>query len=263
MKKRVISAIVISFIAIPLIYFGGIPFYIFALILSLLAFKELLDLIIKDNYWVRLVSYICFLFLIGTSITKNNFNDIIDFNVLALVLLIHTCLALIEHKSKNFDIEKCFYLVGITLIITLTFNSLIILRNISLNYFIYILLIPIVTDTFAHSTGILFGKHKINEISPNKSWEGCLGGTFFGTLIGVLFYLIVINQDINIFLLMFITTMLSIIGQLGDLFFSLIKRHYKIKDFSKLIPGHGGILDRFDSVIFVALAFIFIINCLI
>ena len=119
------------------------------------------------------------------------------------------------------------------------------------------------TDTFAHSTGTLFGKNKINEISPNKSWEGCLGGAFFGTLISVLFYLIIVNQDVNLFLLIFITIFLSIIGQLGDLFFSLIKRHYQIKDFSNIMPGHGGILDRLDSVIFIALAFIFFINFLI
>ena len=118
------------------------------------------------------------------------------------------------------------------------------------------------TDTFAHSIGTLFGKHKINEISPKNSGEGCLGGAFFGTLISVLFYLIVINQDINIFLLVFITLFLSIIGQLGDLFFSQIKRQYGIKDFSNLMPGHGGVLDRLDSIIFVTLAFIYFINFL-
>ena len=69
----------------------------------------------------------------------------------------------------------------------------IILRNMSLYYFIYIFLITIMNDTFAHSVGTLFGKHKINEISPNKSWEGCLGGAFFGVLISVLFYLIFIT----------------------------------------------------------------------
>lgn len=261
MKKRIISAIIALIITLPLIYIGGIPFYLLALVVSLIAFKEILDLIIKDDYWVRLVSYICFLFLVGSSIVQNDISAILDFKVLGLVLLIFGVLFLIKHKN-NFHFEKLFCLIGVTLFLGVGFSSLIIIRNMSLMYFIYFLLITTMTDTFAHSTGTLFGKHKINEISPNKSWEGCLGGAFFGTLISALFYLIVINQSINIFLLIFLTLFLSIIGQIGDLFFSLIKRQNNIKDFSNLMPGHGGVLDRLDSAIFVALALIYFINFL-
>lgn len=261
MKKRVISAVIALLISLPLVYIGGVPFYILAIIISLLAFKEMLDLITND-YWIRLVSYINFLFLIGNSIIQKNFSSILDFKVLGIILLIYGLLLLFNHKNKKFNVEKCFYLIGITLFLGTAFATLIILRNMSLYYFIYVFLITIMNDTFAHSIGTLFGKHKINEISPNKSWEGCLGGAFFGVLISVLFYLIFINSDIDIFLLIFITLFLSILGQLGDLFFSQIKRSYKIKDFSNIMPGHGGMLDRFDSVIFVALAIIYFINFL-
>ncbi len=261
MKKRIVSAIVALLIVIPLIFIGGIPFYVLSLLVGLLAFKEILDLIIKDDYWLRVISFICFLFLIGTSITQNSFNNILDFKVLGIVLIISGCLALIKHKS-NFNVEKCFYIIGIMIFLSVAFSSLIILRNMSINYFIYVLLIAIMNDTFAHLTGTLFGKNKINEISPNKTFEGCLGGLFFGTLVSVLFYLIVINQDVDLLLLIFITMFLSIVGQLGDLFFSLIKRYYKIKDFSNIMPGHGGILDRLDSIIFIALTFIYFINYL-
>ena len=71
-----------------------------------------------------------------------------------------------------------------------------------------------------------------------------------------------INQTDSIYLLIGVTLFLSIIGQIGDLFFSSVKRHYKIKDFSNLIPGHGGILDRLDSIIFVVLAFVLFIEIL-
>ena len=261
MKKGIISAIIALIITLPLIYFGGIPFYLLALVVSLIAYKEILDLIIKDDYWIRLVSYICFLFLVGSSIVQNDITAVLDFKVVGIVLLIFGILFLFKHKS-NFKVDKCFYLIGVTLFLGVGFSTLIIIRNMSLMYFIYFLLITTMTDTFAHSTGTLFGKHKINEISPNKSWEGCLGGAFFGTLISVLFYLIVINQSINVFLLVFITLFLSIIGQIGDLFFSLIKRQNNIKDFSNLMPGHGGVLDRLDSALFVALALIYFINFL-
>ena len=261
MKTRIISAIVALIIAVPLVYLGGMPFYFLAIIIALLAFKEILDLLVK-NYWSRLICYISYLFLLGTSINENTFDKIIDFKVLGIVLLLYGFLVLINHKSKDFNIEKCFYLIGASILLSIAFATLIILRNMSLYYFIYLFLITIMTDTFAQSTGILFGKHKINEISPNKTWEGCLGGAFFGVLISTLFYLFFINQEINLLLLIFVTTFLSIIGQLGDLFFSQIKRYYKIKDFSNVMPGHGGILDRFDSIIFVALAFIYFINFL-
>ncbi len=260
MKKRLISAIIALIICLPLIYIGGIPFYFLSFILALLAFKELLDLI-DDDYWVRLISYICFLFLLGSCITKTSLDNLFDFKIFSIVLLIYGCLFLIKHHS-DFKVEKCFYLLGITVFLSSAFSSLIILRNMSIYYFIYVFLIATMTDTFAHSIGSMFGKTKINEISPNKTWEGCLGGTFFGTLISVLFYLLFINQEIDIFSLIFLTIFLSIIGQLGDLFFSLIKRQYQIKDFSNIMPGHGGILDRFDSVIFIALAITYFINFL-
>ena len=261
MKKRIISAIIALIIAVPLVYKGGAPFYFLAVIIALLAFKEILDLLVK-NYWNRLVCYISYLFLLGTSINETSLDKILDFKVLGIILLIYGCLLLINHKNKDFNTEKCFYIIGATILLDLSFATLIIIRNMSLLYFVYLFLITIMTDTFAQSTGMLFGKHKINEISPNKTWEGCLGGAFFGVLISTLFYLFFINQDINIFLLIFITLILSIIGQLGDLFFSQVKRNHKIKDFSNIMPGHGGMLDRFDSIIFVSLAIIYFINFL-
>ena len=119
------------------------------------------------------------------------------------------------------------------------------------------------TDSFAYFTGSFIGKHKLCEkISPKKTWEGAIGGSVVGTIISTFFYLFVINSSANLFLVFGITLLLTIIGQIGDLFFSSIKRHYKIKDFSNLIPGHGGVLDRFDSIIFVVLTFILFMNIL-
>ena len=262
MNKKVISAIILLIICIPIIYIGGLPFYIFGLLVALLGFKEILNLFIKDKWSVEITSYICFLALIGTNLLQNNFGNILNNQLIGIIFLVFFTIMLFNYRDKKYNINQCFTTLGITLFLGIAFSVMIIVRNMSLNYFIYLFLITITTDIFAYFVGSLFGKHKINEISPNKSWEGALGGTLFGSLISSIFYLFMINQDINIFLLLGITLFLTIIGQLGDLFFSYIKRHFNIKDFSNLIPGHGGILDRLDSFIFVMLAFTYFVTYL-
>ena len=115
------------------------------------------------------------------------------------------------------------------------------------------------TDTFALLGGKFFGKNKLLErISPNKTIEGALIGTIVATSISSVFYLFIINPGINVGIIILISFVLSIIGQIGDLVFSAIKREFEIKDYSNLIPGHGGMLDRFDSIAFVSLFYIVI-----
>ncbi len=124
-------------------------------------------------------------------------------------------------------------------------------------------LITCITDIFALVTGSLVGKTPLSKkFSPHKTIEGLIGGTVMGTILATMFYLEAIPTELTITNIVIITMTLSLIGQLGDLVFSSVKRYYNKKDFSNLIPGHGGILDRFDSIIFVALAsslFLFII----
>lgn len=111
------------------------------------------------------------------------------------------------------------------------------------------------TDVFAYLIGKYMGKHKFSKISPNKSIEGCIGGVI-GAIIITLIYTCIINNcfglNINYIYISLIAIILSIIGQFGDFAASSIKRHVGIKDFSNLLPGHGGMLDRIDSLIFIA-----------
>jgi phosphatidate cytidylyltransferase len=109
--------------------------------------------------------------------------------------------------------------------------------------------------------GTMIGKHKlIPSVSPKKSVEGSVCGLGLGTFISVLFFKNVIGIPVNIFVLILMTLFLSVIGQLGDLLFSKIKRENNIKDFSNIMPGHGGILDRLDSLALVLLAFAIIVK---
>jgi len=117
------------------------------------------------------------------------------------------------------------------------------------------------TDTYAYLVGRWVGSIKLLEdLSPNKTLEGMIGGTLAGVFVSTVFYHTVVNPELPIYVVVFITTFLSILGQLGDLFFSAIKRYYGKKDFSNIMPGHGGILDRFDSIIFVVLGFMLFIS---
>lgn len=110
------------------------------------------------------------------------------------------------------------------------------------------------SDIFAYLIGRKIGKHKFTKISPNKTIEGCMAGIISAIALGLI-YTFALNKiaslNINYFTIAFIVGILSIIGQIGDLAESSIKRYCEIKDFSNIMPGHGGLLDRFDSVIFI------------
>ena len=113
------------------------------------------------------------------------------------------------------------------------------------------------SDTCAYCVGCLFGKHKAFPVlSPKKSVEGCVGG-IVGTALIAGFYAFCINRfmenmQVSVFAFVIIGICASIVSQIGDLAASALKRKYEIKDYGKLIPGHGGIIDRFDSIIFTA-----------
>jgi phosphatidate cytidylyltransferase len=113
-----------------------------------------------------------------------------------------------------------------------------------------------VNDTFAYLTGSLIGKHRLYErISPKKSWEGSIGGLFFSLLIAALFAHY--SNYISVDRALIIAILVVVFGSLGDLIESMLKRQAGVKDSGNLIPGHGGILDRFDATFF-AVPFVFV-----
>lgn len=130
----------------------------------------------------------------------------------------------------------------------------------------YVMICGWVTDIFAYLAGKIFNKnkHKFSKISPNKSIEGCIAGAI-GAMIASLIYTIVCNTyfftNISYIYIILISLVLSVVGQIGDFSASSIKRYNGIKDFSTLIPGHGGMLDRIDSILFIApVAYILLSN---
>ncbi len=164
-------------------------------------------------------------------------------------------------KSLNF--KDVFIVYGMTLLITFSLTTIIDLRTIGGRYSnFYILLalcIPWMSDTGAYFIGVNFGKTKLcPDLSPNKTLEGAFGGLIFCVLTNLLVSLVFKvfflpkNIEVNYLYVAVLALLGALISIVGDLFFSMIKRCYRVKDFGNVVPGHGGVLDRFDSVILVA-----------
>ena len=264
MKTRIISAIVALAIFIPIFIMGGIIFKIAVGILTLLGFKEFVD--IKETKkvlpnFIKIMSYFLVLMIVFGIEMDDNFKILIDFRLLTGLCLCAFLPVVLYHEREKYSINDAYYIVTSVLFLGISMAFLILYRDMNLNVLIFLFLITIMTDSYAYFTGYLIGRHKLLEvISPKKTFEGLVGGTIVGVFISVVFYLTAINANVSLVNLVLITTFLSLVGQFGDLFFSAIKRYYGKKDFSNIMPGHGGVLDRLDSIIFVMLAYSFFIT---
>lgn len=266
MKVRLISAIVLLLIVIPIYLQGGIVFTGAIILVAMLALKDFID--IKETrkklpIFIKLLAYILsVLIMLSTELSVDN-KLVIDFRIITGLCLTMLLPLVLYHKREIYSInDACYMFTGVLFLgIALSFFNTYYAMN--PNLLIYLLLITVVTDSYALFTGMLIGKTKLlEEISPKKTWEGFIGGSLVGTFVSVMFYITVINPNVAMSTIVIITLFLTIIGQLGDLFFSAIKRYFNKKDFSNLIPGHGGVLDRLDSIIFVMLAFSMFITLL-
>ena len=254
MKQRVITAVVALIIFIPIILLGGYWIDVAAICLAIVGLSEMFmmrkriivspdfvisclgitTLVLPDGFFANLPSYLSrfdifaitvALLLLVTVTTKNKTNiDDIGINTLAMVYIGNGFHSLVAVRGAQNGLE----LLG------------------------YILVVIWATDIGAYSFGRKIGKHKLwPAISPNKTWEGSIAGTLCA-LVGAAVYLYFFPVGYTHTVWMILATLIfSIFGQLGDLVESAYKRYYGVKDSGKVLPGHGGILDRFDSLLFV------------
>ena len=176
---------------------------------------------------------------------------------LFLYTLLLFCEAMASHKQVRLEqMGGAFFL---TMFIPFFLSSLVRLRQ--MNHWEFLILLPFVvaflSDVFALFAGMLFGKHKLApQLSPKKTVEGAVGGlvgaTVSAAVAGLVFQVFFHLEGVQYPALLVYGAVGSLVSQLGDLSFSYIKREFGIKDFGNILPGHGGVLDRFDSVIFCA-----------
>ena len=174
------------------------------------------------------------------------------------VMYLFTLTVFMKGKITFAEVGELFL---VTVYIIAALNAIIYVRDFADGgKYLYILIFAgaWMTDIFAYFSGMLFGKHKlIPEVSPQKTIEGSIGGTLFCIISFIVFGIIVdgfFSMNANFVFLAISGLAVSILAQIGDLIMSVIKRQYGVKDYGKIFPGHGGVLDRFDSILATSLA---------
>lgn len=269
MKIRLISAGVALLIFIPVVIFSGTVVLPIAIaIVSVLALFEMLRCcgVHKQGLFV-LPYYIAALAIPTVFYLTVRFSWDLPLAEMMLLLmfffLIWAYPAAIFSKGKLSVTDAATASIG-SMYVLAGLNSILYIRQIMAPSGVYIFVLVFlgawITDSAAYFCGRAFGKHKlIPDVSPKKTVEGSIGGILFCMLFFGLYGFLVENtisggeMDANYVALLVSAFFISIVSQIGDLAMSLLKRHYQIKDFGKIMPGHGGVIDRFDSVFAVAI----------
>ena len=255
-KNRIISAVFGIPLIIAILVFGNIYVVDFAFaILAAIALHEFLKCFegkVKPVIWI---GYFAAAFIAGMHLLPHI--DTLDFvGMFFLLMIILLFIEVLKSKMKTNIVDISVTFFGICYIVFfLMFLPLI--RGFENGQYLiwFVFAAAWGTDIFAYVVGMTLGKHKFSVISPKKSLEGCIGGVLGSILLTLLFtygFNTFANLELSYLAMTGIAIVLSMIGQIGDFAASSIKRYVGIKDFSNLIPGHGGMLDRFDSVILIA-----------
>lgn len=259
MKDRVVGAGILLFLLISSLLINKLAFAVVILIGSILGYRELMNIKYgkKENNFeiVRFIGYVSLILIVF-----NNYLYKIDYQMLFVIPILGLTIPIVLYNnSKRYNINDALFILGVVMFMGISFNNIIYLNNLDMYKCIFIFIIAFATDTYAYIGGMLIGKHNFTSISPKKTMEGSVIGIIMGIFIGSIYYYAFIG-GISTSIIILMCLLLTILSEVGDLVFSSIKRYFNVKDYSNIIPGHGGILDRFDSVIFVSLGLLVLIN---
>ena len=253
-KTRLLSGILLVIIALATIITGGDVLFATLLMISFIGMTEIYKVLEISGTLLGIAGYVAavayyFLLRLGRA-------DLITMLAIAFLILVMVIYVFSYPKYRSEQIMLAFFgLFYVAFMLSYVYQIRMLPQGAFLVWLVF--LCSWGCDTCAYCVGMLIGKHKMApKLSPKKSIEGAVGGVLGAALLGAL-YAFAINRlasgaDANVLQYAIICAAGAIISQVGDLAASAIKRNHEIKDYGNLIPGHGGILDRFDSVIFTA-----------
>ena len=253
LQKRTVFAILALLVFIPILVVGGLLLQIIMGILAMVAVHELfrmkgLEIMTPEGLLTLFATYVL-------TIPLENYLPFlpVDGNVVAYSVMIFIMLGTTVF-SKDYTIEDAAFPIAVSFYVGFGFNALLDARVAGLDKALLALCIVWATDSGAYLVGMNYGKKKLAPtVSPNKTIEGAIGGIVAAMIVTMIFMMIdsTVALPFGIYKMMLFAIFFSIAGQLGDLIESAMKRHFGVKDSGIFIPGHGGVLDRFDCMLAV------------
>ena len=252
-KTRLLSGIVLVIIAFATIFLGGDVLFATLLIISLIGVSELYKVVKIEKAPLGIVGYIgvvAYYFLIRAQKKE----DLMMFAIILLILVMAVYVFAFPKYVSEQVMTVYFGVFYVAIMLSYIYQTRMIRDGAFLVWLIF--LCSWGCDTCAYCVGMLIGKHKMSPVlSPKKSVEGAVGGVVGAALLGAIYAAVVgshLEAENPVITYAIICAVGALISMVGDLAASAIKRNHNIKDYGTLIPGHGGIMDRFDSVIFTA-----------
>ena len=247
MKQRTITGIILAIIAALGILIDISIFTAFLYIIIAIACHEIYHL--KENNYSIITPILMFLMVFVSTFVDSGYMII----AISIYFILLVLISLIDERLTLNDVTQNFTF-GILLAYALK-GAIGIYGSAGRWAIVWIFVANFATDIGAYYVGSLIGKHKLIErISPKKTIEGAIGGWLSGFVFGTVFGYFVLSQYLSMPFIVWSSALIPVTAQMGDLFFSMIKRKYNIKDFGRIFPGHGGMLDRIDSITFSLLA---------
>jgi len=277
---RLITGFCLMLILIPAVFFGGIYYLVLSTILSIFATYELINMFYTKHQNLKIMRFVLPVFS-GASVVCFYFGILYSLPFVSIIpiilgIIVVMLFGVLKNGTDANDITSCITSLiygGLLFSCAFSVEYLKPLQEINGNFkfvgrlFAYMYSIVVCTDIFAYCFGMLFGKHRLCEkISPKKSVEGAVAGLVLGALVGTIVGVVLkvvpmslcessMQKVLMILVLYILSIIISAMGQLGDLVASKLKRTYAIKDYGFIFPGHGGVMDRFDSLIFAGAIF--------
>lgn len=254
MQKRIVFGSLAAAIFLPFVMMGGLPFQLLAGLLAVIGVYELFAM-----KGLEIFSFEGILAMLGAFVLTIPMEHYLPFLPVGGGFSVYTVMSFLllagtVFSQSSYSFEDAVFPIASSYYVGIGFQNLVNARLASIDKILLALFIVWATDIGAYMIGRQIGKRKLAPtVSPNKTIEGSLGGILSAIIVAMLYMLVrsEVYAPYSFITMLGLVIVFSVFAQLGDLVESSLKRHFGVKDSGNLIPGHGGILDRFDSMIFV------------